>query len=597
MDLLPVSLWSQLTARRQRSASLSQFDYGEWPPLREAIAAHVRSARGTQCSAEQVLIVAGAQAGLDLMARLLLDPGDAAWMEEPGYPGAQSALIAAGARLVPVPVDDDGLDVDAGIRRARDARLAYVTPSHQFPLGVVMSLPRRLALLKWASAAEAWVVEDDYDSEFRHGTRPVPCLHGMDVDNRVIYVGTFSKSLFPSLRLGFVIVPLDLRERLVAARRALEFQPPVLNQAVLADFMADGHYERHLRRMRAAYRERLDAMVSAAARFCGNALRVRPVLTGLHAVADLEEGDDERVAREAIARGVEAMPLSMYASVATRANGLLLGFAPIRPEDAADGMRRLAASIDAARSAHRRRASGRGAAGARLERGGMLINRTSLSQTVDAINAALFSGRKIPAAERGLAARWIAERQGLPGAYGGTFAGFPSQRSGHRPLYGERIASASARHILGEEASRALRHLRVRDPDVTRALRGADEGMMRCLERAAEEPRNGNPGLFCCGKCSVGLWRNLFAGGLDRREERLGVALGICDRCATASTSGGDSRFWYTVLALSEMDSAEARTELNYAAPALELTASRTAPSAVYARRRHELAVRTLNAL
>jgi GntR family transcriptional regulator / MocR family aminotransferase len=360
VDLLPVHLWSRLTARRQRSASASQFDYGEWPPLREAIAAHLRSARGTQCSAEQVLIVAGAQAGLDLMARLLLDPGDAAWMEEPGYPGAQNALFAAGARLVPVPVDEEGLDVESGIRRARDARLAYVTPSHQFPLGVVMSLSRRLALLKWASAAEAWVVEDDYDSEFRHGTRPVPCLHGIDVDNRVIYIGTFSKSLFPSLRLGFVVVPRDLRERLVAARRALEIQPPVLNQAVLADFMMEGHYERHLRRMRAVYRERLEAMVSAAARFCGGALRVRPVLTGLHAVADLDEGDDERVAREAIALGVEAMPLSMYASIAptagTCANGLLLGFAPIRPEDAADGMRRLAAAIDASRSSHRRRA-------------------------------------------------------------------------------------------------------------------------------------------------------------------------------------------------------------------------------------------------
>jgi len=174
------------------------------------------------------------------------------------------------------------------------------------------------------------------------------------VDNRVIYIGTFSKSLFPSLRLGFVIVPQDLRERLVAARRTLEFQPPVLNQAVLADFMMDGHYERHLRRMRVAYRERLDAMVSAAARFCGGTLRVRQVLTGLHAVADLEDGDDERVAWEARARGVEAMPLSMFASVATAANGLLLGFAPIRPEDAADGMRRLAASIDAARSGRRR---------------------------------------------------------------------------------------------------------------------------------------------------------------------------------------------------------------------------------------------------
>jgi GntR family transcriptional regulator/MocR family aminotransferase len=195
----------------------------------------------------------------------------------------------------------------------------------------------------------------------------------MDVDNRVIYVGTFSKSLFPSLRLGFVIVPRDLRERLAAARLALDFQPPVLNQAVLADFMIDGHYERHLRRMRTAYRERLEAMVAAAARFCGGALRVRPVLTGLRAVADLAEGDDERVAREALAHGVEAMPLSMYRSAAagavtsapaatdvTAANGLVLGFAPIRPENANDGMRRLAAAIDAARSRRGRRAPATG---------------------------------------------------------------------------------------------------------------------------------------------------------------------------------------------------------------------------------------------
>ena len=169
----------------------------------------------------------------------------------------------------------------------------------------------------------------------------------------------------------------------------------------------------------------------------------------------------------------------------------------------------------------------------------MLIDRTSLSRTVDAINAAHFSRRKLPAAERGLAARWIAGRQGLPGAYDGTFAGFPSERSRGIVLFtGERIASASARHILGEETSRALRHLRVRGPEVTRALREADDGLMRSLERAAEDPRNSNPGLFCCGKCSVGLWRNLLAGGLDRREQRLRRGAS----CATASTSGGDFR-------------------------------------------------------
>jgi hypothetical protein len=227
----------------------------------------------------------------------------------------------------------------------------------------------------------------------------------------------------------------------------------------------------------------------------------------------------------------------------------------------------------------------------------VLINRASLSQTVDAINAAHFDGRALTAAERGQAARWIVARQGLLGAYGGTFAGFPSERSRGIVLFtGERIASASARHILGEEASRALRHLRVRDPNVTRALERADSGLMRCLERAAQDPRNSNPGLYCCGKCSVGLWRNLLAGGLDRCEERLRRGASHLRSMRDGDHQWRRFPFWYTVLALSEMDCAEARTELRYAAPALERAANRAVPAAVYGRRRHELAVRTLNA-
>jgi hypothetical protein len=228
----------------------------------------------------------------------------------------------------------------------------------------------------------------------------------------------------------------------------------------------------------------------------------------------------------------------------------------------------------------------------------MLINRASLSETLDAINAAHFDGRKVAADERGEAARWIVGRQGLPGAYADTFAGFPSERSKGIVLFtGERIASASARHILGEEASRALRHLRVRNPQVTRALEGADSGLMRCLERAAADPRHSNPGLYCCGKCSVGLWRNLLAGGLDRREERLRRGAEHLRSTRDGAHQWRRFPFWYTVLALSEMDSAAARTELKYAAPALERAASRAVPSAVYARRRHELAVRALNSI
>jgi hypothetical protein len=227
-----------------------------------------------------------------------------------------------------------------------------------------------------------------------------------------------------------------------------------------------------------------------------------------------------------------------------------------------------------------------------------MINRASLSKTVDAINAAHFDGRILGAAERGRAARWIAGRQGLPGAYGGTFAGFPAERSKGIVLFtGERIASASARHILGEEASRALRLLRVRDPKVTRALEGADDGLMRCLARAAEDPRKRNPGLYCCGKCSVGLWRNLLAGGLDRHEERLRCGAHHLRAMRDGAHQWRRFPFWYTVLALNEMDSAEARAELKYAAPALEHAANRAEPSSAYARRRHALAVRTLNRL
>jgi len=359
LDLFPVVLWWRLASRRMRTITPTQLDYGEpagLRVLREAIAEHVQAARGTRCGAEQILIVAGAQQGLELISRVALDPGDRVWMEDPGYPGARSALLGAGARIVPVPVDGEGLVVEQGARHAGDARLAYVTPSHQYPLGVPMSLARRLALLQWASRASAWVIEDDYDSEFRYGARPMPCLHGLDVDGRVIYVGSFSKTLFPALRLGFMIVPPDLQDGLVAARAAADQHPPVLDQTVLADFIVEGHFARHLRRMRVAYRERMEALLAAAARFCGGRLRVRPTRTGLHAIADLNGADAVAVTREAAARGVEVAPLAAYHAGPERPpNALVLGFAAVRPDAARRGMERLSAAIEAAR----RRPTGR----------------------------------------------------------------------------------------------------------------------------------------------------------------------------------------------------------------------------------------------
>jgi hypothetical protein len=236
------------------------------------------------------VVTAGAQHALDLICRLLLDPGDVAWLEEPGSPGARAALAAAGADIHPVPVDEQGVVVPAGVAAAARPRLAYVTPSHHFPLGVQMTLSRRLSLLTLARELDTWIVEDDYDGEFRYGAQPVPCLHGIDADGRVIYVGSFSKTLFPALRIGYLIVPADLVDAVRAARRATDIHVPTLDQAVVAEFIEAGDYERHLRRMRQEYRGRRDALLAAAQRHCGGGLSVRPVATGVHAVADLCDG-------------------------------------------------------------------------------------------------------------------------------------------------------------------------------------------------------------------------------------------------------------------------------------------------------------------
>jgi GntR family transcriptional regulator/MocR family aminotransferase len=340
---------------------MSQLDYSDalgYRPLREAIAAHVQLARGTTCTAEQVIIVAGAQRGLDLLARLLLDPGDTALLEDPGYPGGRGALLDAGATIRPAPVDSEGLNIEA--TQTRGARLVYVTPSHQFPLGVLMSLRRRLALLDWAARTDAWILEDDYDSEFRYGSKPIPCLQGLDGGRRVIYVGTFAKALFPSLRLGFMIVPPSLIEPVRAARRAVDGQPHHLDQVVLADFIAEGHYERHLRRMRGVYAERLQAVVESAARYCGDAFRLRPIAAGLHLVGDLSDLADHEAAAAAAARKIEVMPLSSFClSPATRVNGLVLGFGCLRPQALSEGMAQLAAAIDEVRNRNTRRAGPR----------------------------------------------------------------------------------------------------------------------------------------------------------------------------------------------------------------------------------------------
>ncbi len=347
LDAFPHALWARLVARRWRRApALGYGDPSGFAPLREAVAEYARAGRGAHCSSDQVIVVSGSQQGVDLAARVLLDPGDEVWMEDPGYPGARAALVAAGARPVPVPVDDQGSVVEEGRRRAPHARLAYVSPSHQFPLGVTMSAARRLALLRWAADARAWVLEDDYDSEFRYDARPLACLQGMDADGRVIYVGTFSKTLVPALRLGYLIVPEGLVDAFRMARSVVDRHSPVVDQAALADFLAQGHFARHVRRMRRIYAERQEVLLAACRERLGDRLELEPRPAGMHLVGWLGPGRDDEQASAAAARdGVEAAPLSRYALERPPRGGLLLGYAGYQPRAIAEGVDRLAGAL------------------------------------------------------------------------------------------------------------------------------------------------------------------------------------------------------------------------------------------------------------
>lgn len=350
LEAFPFGVWRRLMGQVWRRPSAALLGYGDpagYGPLRREISDHLGPARAVRCEPGQVIVVSGSQQALDLCARVLLDPGDTAWVEEPGYRGARAALLGAGATLVPVPVDSEGLDVAAGTGLAPGARLACVTPSHQYPLGVTMSLARRLELLRWAGRASAWVLEDDYDSEYRYSGRPLEALQGLDTEGRVIYVGTFSKVLFPSLRLGYLVVPPDLVDAFTAARELSDRQAPALDQAVLARFMAGGHFARHVRRMRSLYAERQAILVEEAGRHLPGLLDVPPAGAGMHLVGRLPVGEDDREAsHRAAERGVEAPPVSLYGTPREGRGGLLLGYAAVGEAEIRQGVRRLAEALE-----------------------------------------------------------------------------------------------------------------------------------------------------------------------------------------------------------------------------------------------------------
>jgi GntR family transcriptional regulator/MocR family aminotransferase len=343
----PMEVWTRIATRRVRNAQrlrLADGDAQGYRPLREEIARRLGASRGVVCTADDIVIVASVQQALDLAARLLLDPGDMAWVEEPGYPPARFVLEAAGARLVGVRVDRHGVDPDHGNRIGRGARLAVVTPARHAPLGMPLTLERRLTLLRWAAAAQAFVFEDDYDGEYRFGERPLAALKSLDRHDCVIFAGTFSKVLFPALRLAYVVLPKSLTQPFTAAWSLTSRHVPILTQMILHDFLAEGHFGRHVRRMRKLYAERVEALEAAAREHWSGLLELMPYKAGLDVTAVSEDPrlDDIATMTRAAGRGLEVLPLSPWFAATPRSAGLVLGFSCVPREEIAAAAKSLA---------------------------------------------------------------------------------------------------------------------------------------------------------------------------------------------------------------------------------------------------------------
>ena len=351
LDLFPATLWAQVAARRLRKVStnfLLGCDALGYLPLRQAVADYLNSSRGVNCVAEQIAIVSGAQEALDLVGRLFVNPGDRVCMENPGYIGATAVFESLGTKISYVPLDEEGIKL--GESTLRGARLVYVTPGHQFPLGITMSLSRRLQLLESARKSGALVLEDDYDSEFRYSGRPVPALQGLDRHGQVLFMGSFSKVLFPSLRLGYLVLPHDLVDRFSATLSITRRHAPLMEQAILSDFITAGHFGRHLRRMRQIYAERLSVLLESARQNLAGLLEISGVEAGLQTVGWLQRGlDGASAAAAAAKRSVEVIPLSTYSHGNVASTGLQLGFAAVDAKEIRRGVQDLAIALQTAR--------------------------------------------------------------------------------------------------------------------------------------------------------------------------------------------------------------------------------------------------------
>jgi GntR family transcriptional regulator/MocR family aminotransferase len=349
-ELFPFQTWASLVYQHSKNPNanaLTHVDPMGSERFREAICSYLRTARAVKCEPTQIMIVSGSQQALDFSTRVLLDEGDPVWVEEPGYVLQRTVLNAAGCRLMPVPVDREGMNISAGIKLHRKPRAVFVTPSHQYPLGWTMSASRRLQLLNWAQSSGAWIIEDDYDSEYRYEGMPIASLQGMDVNARVIYIGTFSKVLFPSLRIGYIVLPPDLVERFVAVRFAMDIYPPYLYQQVLADFMTMGHFGRHIRKMRQVYSERRKVLIDSLHKECGDLLEIHGIEAGMNLAVTLPRGfRDLEIAARASEKNLWLLPLSPnYLGKPVR-HGFNLGFGSTAAQQIPGAVRKLRALLD-----------------------------------------------------------------------------------------------------------------------------------------------------------------------------------------------------------------------------------------------------------
>lgn len=352
----PFEIWEKIAVRVYRQARYKISGYGEaagYRPLREAVAAHLAASRGVRCDIEQIFITNGAQQALDLIGRVLLEAGDKICVEDPCYQEALGVFRAVGAEIVPVPVDAEGFDLMRAEKRSDAAKLIYITPSHQYPTGVTMSLARRLNLLEWARKNSAWIIEDDYNSEFRYAGRPLASLQNLDNFGRVIYVGTFSKTIFPALRLGCMVVPKNLTRVFAAARNLCDCHSPIFEQAILAEFISEGHFARHLRRMRTLYEKRQNALLEEAEKNLNGLLKVSKAQSGMHLIGWLAEGFDEtEIAEKAFANGLHLTPLSSYCIENELPPGVILGYTGFDEKEIKQGVRKLKQILESMKKAN-----------------------------------------------------------------------------------------------------------------------------------------------------------------------------------------------------------------------------------------------------